>query len=160
MLPDQLGAALAKRLDRAWPGAPFPLGAHWDGEGTNFAVWSTTATAVSVCLFDANGIETRIPLSEHTYHVWHGYVPGVSPGQRYGFRIAGPFDPDQGLFHNPMKLLLDPYARAIEGDFRDDPSVYPGSGADSAPCVPRSVVVHDSFRGGTTRTRASRGTTR
>jgi len=145
MLPDQLGAALAKRLDRAWPGAPFPLGAHWDGEGTNFAVWSTTATAVSVCLFDANGIETRIPLSEHTYHVWHGYVPGVGPGQRYGFRIAGPFDPDQGLFHNPMKLLLDPYARAIEGDFRDDPSVYPGSGADSAPCVPRSVVVHDSF---------------
>ena len=108
-------------------------------------MWSTTATAVSVCLFDANGVETRIPLPEHTYHVWHGYVPGVGPGQRYGFRIAGPFDPDQGVFHNPMKLLLDPYARAIEGDFRDDPSVYPGSGADSAPCVPRSVVVHDSF---------------
>src|SRR3954463_10110427 len=145
MLPDQLGAALAKRLHPPGPGATFPLGAHWDGEGTNFAVWSTTATAVSVCLFDANGIETRIPLSEQTYHVWHGYMPGVGPGQRYGFRIAGPFDPDQGLFHNPMKLLLDPYARAIEGDFRDDPSVYPGSGADSAPCVPRSVVVHDSF---------------
>ena len=145
MLPDQLSAALAKRLERAWPGAPFPLGAHWDGEGTNFALWSTTATAVSVCLFDANGLETRIPLADRTYHVWHGYVPGVGPGQRYGFRVDGPFDPTKGLFHNPNKLLLDPYARAIEGDFTDDPAVYPGSGADSAPCVPRSVVVHDSF---------------
>jgi isoamylase len=145
VLPDQLTAALAKRLDRAWPGAPFPLGAHWDGEGTNFAVWSTTATAVSVCLFDVNGLETRIPLGDHTYHVWHGYIPGVGPGQRYGFRIDGPFDPAKGLFHNPNKLLLDPYARSIEGDFVDDPSVYPGSGADSAACVPRSVVVHDAF---------------
>jgi glycogen operon protein len=145
MLPDQLGAALARRLDRTWPGSPFPLGAHWDGEGTNFALWSTTASAVSVCLFDANGIETRIPLADHTYHVWHGYIPGVAPGQRYGFRVDGPFEPVRGLFHNPAKLLLDPYARAIEGEFADDPSVYPGSGADSAPCVPRSVVVHDSF---------------
>src|SRR3954467_15500972 len=117
ILPDQLSAALAKRLDRAWPGAPFPLGAHWDGEGTNFALWSTSATAVSVCLFDANGLETRIPLGDRTYHVWHGYIPGVGPGQRYGFRVDGPFDPAQGLFHNAAKLLLDPYARAIEGDF-------------------------------------------
>jgi glycogen operon protein len=145
VLPDQLSAALAKRLDRAWPGTPFPLGANWDGEGTNFALWSTTATAVSVCLFDANGLETRIRLADRTYHVWHGYVPGVGPGQRYGFRVEGPFDPAQGLFHNPQKLLLDPYARAIEGDFVEDPSVYPGSGADSAPCVPRAVVVHDGF---------------
>jgi glycogen operon protein len=145
VLPDQLTAALAKRLDRAWPGTPFPLGAQWDGEGTNFALWSTTATAVSVCLFDANGLETRIPLGDRTYHVWHGYVPGVGPGQRYGFRVDGPFDPAKGLFHNRNKLLLDPYARAIEGDFVDDPSVYPGTTADSALCVPRSVVVHDSF---------------
>jgi glycogen operon protein len=72
-------------------------------------------------------------------------VPGVGPGQRYGFRVNGPFDPSLGLFHNPNKLLLDPYARAIEGDFVEDPSVYPGSGADSAPCVPRSVIVHDGF---------------
>ena len=112
MLPDQLGSALAKRLDRAWPGSPFPLGAHWDGEGTNFALWSTTASAVSVCLFDANGIETRIPLSEHTYHVWHGYLPGVGPGQRYGFRVAGSFEPANGLFHHPMKRLL---ARQVGG---------------------------------------------
>jgi glycogen operon protein len=145
VLPDQLSAALAKRLDRAWPGAPFPLGAQWDGEGTNFALWSTTATGVSVCLFDATGLETRIPLGDQTYHVWHGYVPGVGPGQRYGFRVDGPFDPAKGLFHNPNKLLLDPYARAIEGDFLDDPSVYPGSGADSAACVPRSVIVQDGF---------------
>jgi glycogen operon protein len=145
VLPNQSSAGLAQRLDRAWPGAPFPLGAHWDGEGTNFALWSTTATAVSVCLFDASGLETRIPLGDQTYHVWHGYLPGVGPGQRYGFRVDGPFDPATGLFHNANKLLLDPYARAIEGDFVDDPSVYPGSGADSAPCVPRSVVVHDGF---------------
>ncbi|MDT4918252.1 MAG: isoamylase, partial [Pseudonocardiales bacterium] len=145
MLPDQLSAALAKRLDRAWPGAPFPLGAQWDGEGTNFALWSTTATAVTVCLFDANGLETRIPLGDQTYHVWHGYIPGVGPGQRYGFRVDGPFDPAEGLFHNSTKLLLDPYARAIEGDFVDDPAVYPGSGADSATCVPRSVVVQNGF---------------
>ena len=66
----------------AWSGRPYPLGADYDGEGTNFALWSTTATAVSVCLFDTNGIETRIPLADHTYHVWHGYVPGVGPGRR------------------------------------------------------------------------------
>jgi isoamylase len=145
VLPEQLTAALAARMDRAWPGSPFPLGAHWDGEGTNFALWSTTATAVTVCLFDENGIEARIPLDDTTYHVWHGYIPGVGPGQRYGFRVEGPFDPAKGHFHNGHKLLLDPYARAIEGDFVDDPSVYPGSGADSAPCVPRSVIVHDAF---------------
>jgi isoamylase len=145
MLPEQLTAALAARMDTAWPGTPFPLGAHWDGEGTNFALWSTTATGVTVCLFDAAGVETQIPLGNSTYHVWHGYVPGVSPGQRYGFRVDGPFDPSRGLFHNATKLLVDPYARAIEDDFIDDPSVYPGSGSDSASCVPRSVIVHDAF---------------
>ncbi len=118
---------------------------HWDGEGTNFALWSTTATGVTVCLFDDAGVETRVPLGDSTYHVWHGYVPGVGPGQRYGFRVDGPFDPARGLFHNPAKLLVDPYARAIEGDFSEDPSVYPGSGADSAACVPRSVLTHDAF---------------
>ncbi|MBE7188648.1 glycogen debranching protein GlgX [Jatrophihabitans endophyticus] len=129
----------------AWPGSPFPLGARWDGEGTNFALWSTTATAVSVCLFDAAGVETVVPLTDTTYHVWHGYLPGVAPGRRYGFRVDGPFDPARGLFHNPAKLLVDPYARAFDGDFVDDPSVYPGTKADSAACVPRSVIVHDTF---------------
>jgi isoamylase len=145
VLPEQLTAALAARLDVAWPGTPFPLGAHWDGEGTNFALWSRTATAVTVCLFDADGAETRVPLGTSTYHVWHGYLPGIGPGQRYGFRVDGPYDPAQGLFHNPAKLLVDPYARALEGEFVDDPSVYAASAADSAACVPRSIIVHGTF---------------
>ncbi len=130
--------------ERAWPGRPFPLGASWDGEGANFALWSTTATAVSVCLF-RDGHETRIPLEDTTYHVWHGYLPGVGPGQRYGFRVDGPHDPARGLFHNPAKLLVDPYARALEGDFVDDPAAYADNPQDSAPYVPRSVLVHDAF---------------
>ena len=145
MLPEQLTAALAARLDRAWPGSPFPLGAHWDGDGVNFALWSTTARGVSVCLFDSDGREMRIPLDESTYHVWHGYLPGVGPGQRYGFRVEGTYDPSRGLFHNVDKLLVDPYARAIEGDFREHPAVYPAAAGDSAPYVPRSVIIHDAF---------------
>jgi isoamylase len=137
-------AALAARLERAWPGTPFPLGAHWDGDGTNFALWSTTATAVTVCLFNG-GHETRIPLDESTYHVWHGYLPGVGPGQRYGFRVDGPYDPSRGLFHNPDKLLVDPYARAMEGDFVEHTAVYADNHDDSAPYVPRSIVIHDAF---------------
>ncbi len=145
MLPEEFTAAMAARMERAWPGSPFPLGAHWDGEGTNFAIWSTTATAVDVCLFDADGHEAAIALDDQTFHVWHGYLPGVEPGQRYGFRLHGPYDPAQGLFHNSAKLLLDPYARAIEGDFIDNPAVYPSSSQDSAPFVPRSVVIHDGY---------------
>ncbi len=145
MHPDDLNAVLAARLDTAWPGRPFPLGAHWDGDGANFALWSTTATAVQVCLFDDAGHENAIPLADTTYHVWHGYLPGIAPGQRYGYRITGPYDPHQGLFHNPAKLLLDPYAREIEGEFVENPAVYPQSPDDSAPYVPRSVIVHDGF---------------
>jgi glycogen operon protein len=145
MLPEKLSAAALSGLERAWPGKPFPLGAHWDGEGVNVAVWSTTATGVTVCLFDDSGTESRIPLGDSTYHVWHGYLPGVGPGQRYGYRIDGPHNPAEGLFHNPAKLLVDPYARALEGDFADDPAAYPDSPADSAPFVPRSVVIHDAF---------------
>jgi glycogen operon protein len=151
MLPEELTAALAARLDRAWPGSPFPLGATWDGDGVNFALWSTTASAVSVCLFDGDGTETAIPLDETTYHVWHGYLPSVAPGQRYGFRVDGRYDPRVGLFHNPAKLLVDPYARAIEGDFIDHPSVYAASPEDSGPYVPRSVVIHDAFPWGADR---------
>ena len=81
---------------------------HWDGEGVNFAIWSTTATGVDVCLFDDAGHETRIPLGDSTYHVWHGYLPGIGPGQRYGFRVDGPVRPGRGLFHNPAKLLRRP----------------------------------------------------
>ncbi|MEP6598126.1 MAG: glycogen debranching protein GlgX [Actinomycetota bacterium] len=145
MHPEELTAALASRLDTAWPGRPFPLGASWDGEGTNFALWSSSATGVSVCLFDLDGRETRISLGEVTYRVWHGYLPGVGPGQRYGFRVEGPWDPARGLRHNPTKLLVDPYARALEGDLILNPSIYGDNAEDSAPYVPRSVVVHGDF---------------
>ncbi len=145
MLPEQTTASLAARLDNAWPGSPFPLGATWDGEGTNFALWSSTATGVSVALFDRDGTETLIPLGDSTYHVWHGYLPGIGPGQRYGFRVDGPYNPAQGLFHNPKKLLVDPYARAIDGAFVDAAIVRPGSPEDSAPNVPRGEVIHGAF---------------
>jgi glycogen operon protein len=130
---------------QSWPGTPFPLGAHWDGEGTNFALWSTTATGVSVCLFDEHGAETRVPLQDRTYHVWHGYLPAVGPGQRYGYRVDGPYDPGRGLFHNANKLLVDPYALALEGEFVDRPELRPNTPEDSAPFVPRCVIVHGAF---------------
>ena len=144
MRPEDLTAALGARLDRAWPGKPYPAGADWDGDGVNFALWSRSATGVDVCLFDPDGVETRIALDERTYHVWHGYLPGVGPGQRYGFRVHGLNDPSRGLRHNPNKLLIDPYARALEGEFVDHPTVY-GGDEDSAPYVPRSVIVHGAF---------------
>jgi glycogen operon protein len=138
---------------RPWPGRPSPLGATWDGEGTNFALYSHAAEAVDVCLFDDRGAETRIALEESTFHVWHGYLPQVGPGQRYGFRVDGPFEPSLGLRFNPSKLLLDPYAKAVEGDVVLDDAIFgsmPGRDRnqqhrDSAPYVPRSVVVHDAF---------------
>src|SRR5918993_5855844 len=117
--------------DPPWPGRPVPLGATWDGEGTNFALWASGADAVELCLFDseggrheAGGTETRVPLGESTYQVWHGYVPRVGPGQRYGFRVHGRYDPGHGRRANPSKLLLDPYARAIDGDFTPEPPVF------------------------------------
>jgi isoamylase len=151
MLPEQTAAAPPARPHRVWPGNPFPLGATWDGEGTNFALWSTTATGVSVCLFDQDGTETRVRLGDTTYHVWHGYLPSVGPGQRYGFRVEGPYNPARGLFHNPAKLLVDPYARAIEGAFVDDPAVRADNDTDSAQFVPRSVTVHEAFPWGADR---------
>ena len=138
-----------------WPGQPLPLGATWDGEGTNFALWSSGAEAVELCLFDGEAVndetETRIPLTESTYHVWHGYLPRIGPGRRYGYRVHGPYRPRDGQRYNPAKLLLDPYARSVTGGFTPHPAVYgygPGDEPDpqdSAPYVPRSVVVHDAF---------------
>jgi glycogen operon protein len=138
-----------------WPGVPAPLGAHWDGTGTNFALWSSGATAVDLCLFDTDGTEHRERLQETTYQVWHGRLPGIGPGQRYGYRVHGPYDPGAGMRHNPAKLLLDPYARAVDGELRLHPALfgYPGDAADSptpdprdsASFVPRGVVIHDSF---------------
>ncbi|MDQ1681012.1 MAG: isoamylase, partial [Frankiaceae bacterium] len=148
---------------RSWPGRPHPLGATWDGEGTNFAIYAPSAEAVDVCLFDGgdrNGDgpgheqETRIALEETTTHVWHGYVPQIGPGQRYGYRVDGPFDPSRGLRWNPSKLLADPYAKAFCGAMVYNDALFgypPGRDdtvqdhRDSAPFVPRSVVVQDEF---------------
>jgi glycogen operon protein len=135
---------------RTWPGRPFPLGAHWDGAGTNFALFSEAAEAVDLCLLDDRGDEQRIELEETTYHVWHGYLPGIGPGQRYGFRVDGPYDPGRGARFNPSKLLVDPYARAIDGQLRLDPAIFGSDGdaqdhRDSRGQVPVSVVVHDDF---------------
>src|SRR6185312_9753757 len=100
---------------RLRPGSPRPLGATWDGQGTNFALYSETATAIELCLFDAAGRETRIPLRHRTEFVWHTFVEAVGPGQLYGYRVTGPWEPREGLRHNPHCVLLDPYAKALSG---------------------------------------------
>src|SRR5690242_5428969 len=98
-----------------WPGEHQPLGATWGEEATNFAVYAPEATRAWVCLFDEDGREERVPLREHTLGIWHGAVPGVPVGQRYGFRVDGSWEPVQGRLFNPAKLLLDPYAKAVSG---------------------------------------------
>src|SRR3954467_1978522 len=103
---------------RVWPGQPYPLGATWDGEGVNFAIFSENATAVELCLFAGpdDAVERdRITLREHTDQVWHCFLPDMRPGQFYGFRVHGPYDPANGHRFNPAKLLIDPYAKAITG---------------------------------------------
>jgi glycogen operon protein len=138
-----------------WPGQPYPLGATFDGAGVNFALFSEVAESVELCLFDDDGHETRHALPESTGFVHHGYVPGLTAGQRYGFRVHGPWDPARGLRCLPSKLLLDPYARAVEGTidwneaifsyFFDDPERAKVNDQDSAPYMPRSVVVNPYF---------------
>jgi glycogen operon protein len=138
-----------------WPGEPYPLGATFDGAGTNFALFSEVARRVELCIFDDAGGETRIPLPERTGFVWHGYLPELMDGTRYAFRVHGPYEPSRGLRCNGTKLLLDPYAKAIEGGVRFDPAVFsyvlggdPDKGAsieDSAPFMPRCVVVSPYF---------------
>ena len=108
-----------------WPGRPYPLGASFDGSGTNFALFSEIADRVELCLFDADGTETREDLPETTGYIWHGYAPTVTPGQRYGFRVHGPWDPANGLRCNAAKLLLDPYAKAVEGTVDWNEALYP-----------------------------------
>ena len=139
---------------RIWPGKPYPLGATWDGVGTNFSVFSEVAERVELCLFDANGNETRIFLPESTAFIFHGYLPNVGPGQRYGFRVHGPWEPDNGHRCNPAKLLLDPYGKAVEGQVKWDEAVFPyhfnapedsKNDADSAPFMPKSVIINPFF---------------
>ncbi|MER7310019.1 glycogen debranching protein GlgX [Streptomyces griseoluteus] len=107
-----------------WSGHPYPLGASYDGQGTNFALFSEVAERVELVLVDDAGAETPVPLHEVDGFVWHGYLPGVGPGQRYGYRVHGPWQPSLGHRCNPAKLLLDPYARAVDGQMDNDPSLY------------------------------------
>ena len=141
------------------PGSPSPLGATWDGQGTNFALYSQHADRVELCLFDARDPSReyeRAELKNVTRHVWHAYIPGVRPGQLYGYRVHGPYDPESGHRFNPAKLLIDPYARAIAGVVDWNAAVFPyrmgdASGdlarddADNAAGMPKSVVVEQFF---------------
>jgi isoamylase len=143
----------------AWPGEPYPLGAHWDGQGTNFALYSELAWEVELCLFDsptAAEASRSIRLRERTAYVWHGYVPGVHPGAYYGYRINGPYEPGQGQRCNPFKLLVDPYARALAGpvNLAAHPFAYPFDqpgedwvldDTDDAHGVPKGVVIDPRF---------------
>ncbi|MGH3371178.1 MAG: alpha-amylase family glycosyl hydrolase, partial [Nocardioidaceae bacterium] len=153
--------------EAVWPGEHQPLGATWSEESTNFAVYAPEATRVQVCLVDdteSGERERRFELTAHTLGIWHGAIPGVRPGQRYGFRADGPWDPENGHLFNPAKFLLDPYARAVSGEVVPGPALFgyvlPGVGddkatqsrkrrtrsdVDSAPAMAKSVVVHDEF---------------
>ena len=142
-----------------WPGRPYPLGATWDGGGTNFSLFSEHAERVQLCLFDDDSEETRIELTERRALNWHCYLPGVGPGQRYGFRVHGPYAPLEGQRFNPAKLLLDPYAKAIDGivDWAHDANVLPyvptgeedadleADDEDDTAAMPKSVVIDDAF---------------
>ena len=145
---------------RVWPGTAYPLGATWDGSGTNFALFSEVATAVELCLFGAAdgqagnaAAETRVALTEVDGFVWHCYLPEVGPGQRYGYRVHGPYRPERGQRCNPAKLLLDPYGKAVDGDVRWHESLFSYrmrdhsalNTADSAAYMPRNVVIDPDF---------------
>ena len=138
-------------------GLPYPQGAHWDGKGTNFALFSANATKVEVCLFDETGERelSRIELPEYADQIFHGYLPDIGPGTFYGYRVHGPYEPNAGHRFNPNKLLLDPYARAHAGSLKWDPAVFGykmESGddltfdeRDSAPFMPKCVIVDPDF---------------
>jgi isoamylase len=137
-----------------WPGRPFPLGATFDGFGTNFSLFSEVAERVELCLFDADGKETRVDLPETTALCWHGYLPDVRPGQAYGYRIHGPWDPEQGLWCNPNKVLIDPYAKAVEGPWQLNEALFPyhfgepessRNDLDSGPYIPKCMVIDPFF---------------
>src|SRR6185503_17610376 len=156
-LPAAMNAPELKIVSRVREGLPYPRGASWDGKGVNFAVYSAHATKVELCLFDSSGRETeRIELPEYRDETFHGYVPEIRPGQVYGYRVQGPYAPDEGHRFNPNKLVLDPYARAHIGELRWDPAVFgykvgdPQADLsfderDSAPFMPKSVVVDPDF---------------
>jgi isoamylase len=139
-----------------WTGKVYPLGATWDGKGTNFSIFSEHATGVELCLFDQQDQEFRFALNEGNNFIWHGYIPGICPGQRYGYRVHGPWDPQHGHRFNPNKLLIDPYAKAIEGDVQHGEAIYSYPWGDSAQdlafselddahLIPKCIVVDQGF---------------
>ncbi len=142
-----------------YPGSPHPLGATWDGNGVNFALYAENATGVDLCLFDAptgKSETTRIKIKEVTHQVWHVYIPDLKPGQLYGYRVYGPYEPENGHRFNPNKVLIDPYAKAIAGRVEWDDALFgyemgnpegdiSFSDTDSAPFIPKAVVVDDRF---------------
>ncbi len=142
------------------PGDPFPLGATFDGLGTNFAIFSQAAEAVELCIFDDEGAEARYELREVDAYCWHGYLEGVEPGTRYGYRVHGPYKPEDGLRFNPAKLLLDPYAKAVDGRVTWGQAPYPYDleaddlvidETDSAAAMPKAIVVDPAFDWGADR---------
>jgi isoamylase len=157
-LVDSVDAPRAVATEQ-WPGKAYPLGASYDGSGTNFAVFSEVAEKVELCLFDADGAESRVALNEVDGFVWHGFLPAVEPGQRYGYRVYGPYEPASGQRCNPNKLLIDPYAKAIDGNFGWHQALFsynfgdPDSrnDDDSAPRMPKSVVINPFFDWGNDR---------
>lgn len=141
-----------------YPGKPYPLGATWEGGGVNFAIFAGNASAVELCLFDADGVsnEVRLKLPDRDLDIWYGYLPYIEPGQLYGYRVYGNYDPLQGDRFNPCKLLIDPYAKAISGTIQWHDSLFgysigdPArdlsfSDVDSAPFIPKSVVINPAF---------------
>lgn len=144
---------------KIYPGNPYPLGATWDKKGVNFALYAENATGVELCLFDAEKGKKeihRIKFTERSHEIWHIYIPDLKPGQLYGFRVSGPYEPQNGHRFNPNKLLIDPYAKAVAGVITWDDSLFgyelnheerdlSFSETDSAPFVPKSVVIDESF---------------
>src|SRR3954471_20631597 len=147
---------------RVWPGQAYPLGANWDGAGVNFALFSEHATKVELCMFDDREDTretTRVTLPENTDYVWHGFLPDARPGQIYGYRVHGPYEPERGHRFNAHKVLLDPYAKAVGRDLTWDPSLFGyrvGDPAgdlsfddrDSAPFAPLGMVLDTAFTWG------------
>lgn len=143
---------------KTYPGSPYPLGATWNGEGVNFALYADTATGVELCLFNSSDeeAEIKIKIKERTHHIWHVFLPHVAPGQLYGYRVYGPYKPEEGLRFNPNKLLIDPYAKAIAGIINWSDALFgyevghpdedlSFSTLDSAPFIPKSVVIDNRF---------------
>ncbi|MDA3900215.1 MAG: glycogen debranching protein GlgX [Spirochaetes bacterium] len=142
-----------------YPGKPFPLGATWDGIGVNFALYTENATEVELCFFDTDNKQQekqKLPVTERTHGVWHVYIPGIKPGQLYGYRVHGPYEPENGHRFNPNKLLIDPYAKALSGTIKWDDSLFgyqighkdvdlSFSDSDSAPFMPKSVVIDENY---------------